>query len=555
MGGVPTESHGTENPGYIRSIASDIDGFGTWMTRIAADDYINQGIKLTAYVKTTDVEIRAGIWMRIDAEDAESSLHFDNMQTRPITGTTDWQEYQIILDVPENSSEIFFGILLNSTGEALIDGLKLEAVNKTWEIYDAPPRGIASLRAIGDEVVWGGTFGGGYVRTIDGGANWTTDSLPGAGELFLYSIAAIDENTAYFLGQKGQGGEARIYKTVNGGESWETQYINTNEGVFFNAIAFWDEQNGLAVSDPVNGSFVIVRTTNGGEDWVQVPSDNIPLPLPNEWAGIANGGGTCLTVAGTSSAWFGSGNASPLRIFRTTDKGLTWEVSETPLSVSGTSKGIYTIAFKDLLNGYAGSFNFPFDRESTNLVKTNDGGITWTAVNNFPSIEPTTISFVPQTNNSVLFITSFQGSVISRDDGISWEILNTEPMTTHNFGNSISGWGASARTGTIFKFAGNLLTDIDNPGLALNNEKNLINNFPNPARAFTNFQFILDEPSRVKLDIIDGSGKVLDQILNSNFLPGTHNTLYNVGDLPSGLYFYRFRVGNKEQAKRLIILK
>jgi hypothetical protein len=48
------------------------------------------------------------------------------MEDRPITGTTDWGKYEIVLNVPENSTGILYGILLAGTGEAWVNGMQLE---------------------------------------------------------------------------------------------------------------------------------------------------------------------------------------------------------------------------------------------------------------------------------------------------------------------------------------------------------------------------------------------------------------------------------------------
>ncbi len=124
MGGDPTLNQGDENSGYIKSQVTEIDGFGTWMTMIEPDKYLGKGIRLSAFVKTKSVNSWVGLWMRVDGN--ETTLSFDNMGDRPITGTSDWQKYEIVLDVPESSSKILYGILLAGTGEAWVSGMQVE---------------------------------------------------------------------------------------------------------------------------------------------------------------------------------------------------------------------------------------------------------------------------------------------------------------------------------------------------------------------------------------------------------------------------------------------
>jgi len=65
--------------------------------------------------------------MRVDST-SEDTLQFDNMSDRPITGTNHWNRYSIVLDVPENSAIIAFGILLAGNGEVWLDGVRFEVV-------------------------------------------------------------------------------------------------------------------------------------------------------------------------------------------------------------------------------------------------------------------------------------------------------------------------------------------------------------------------------------------------------------------------------------------
>jgi hypothetical protein len=55
-------------------------------------------------------------------------LAFDNMQNRPIKGTTDWKQYESILDVPEEAANIAFGVLLSGAGKAWLNDVKFEIV-------------------------------------------------------------------------------------------------------------------------------------------------------------------------------------------------------------------------------------------------------------------------------------------------------------------------------------------------------------------------------------------------------------------------------------------
>jgi hypothetical protein len=94
---------------YIKSIHPSPAGFGTLIQAIGADDYRGERLRMTGFVKTADIRgDGVGMWMRVDGKSGSSRvLSFYNMCDRPITGTTGWQKYEIILDVPRRV-KIFF---------------------------------------------------------------------------------------------------------------------------------------------------------------------------------------------------------------------------------------------------------------------------------------------------------------------------------------------------------------------------------------------------------------------------------------------------------------
>lgn len=91
------------------------DGFGTLMQMIAADDYRGSRFRFSGYLRTGNAD-RSQMWMRVDGPNHQA-LAFDNMDSRPVTGTTGWRRYDIVLNVPQNSVDVAFGFLLAGRGE------------------------------------------------------------------------------------------------------------------------------------------------------------------------------------------------------------------------------------------------------------------------------------------------------------------------------------------------------------------------------------------------------------------------------------------------------
>lgn len=111
------------------------EGFGGMIQCIKAENYLGQRLRLSAGLKSADASA-AQLWMRVDgppnAKDGPRSvLGFYNMDDRPVRGTTDWKRYDVVLEVPANSTTICYGFFLaGGRGEAWADGLSLGPVGK-----------------------------------------------------------------------------------------------------------------------------------------------------------------------------------------------------------------------------------------------------------------------------------------------------------------------------------------------------------------------------------------------------------------------------------------
>jgi hypothetical protein len=124
---------------YLKAKQSAMEGFGTLMQEFGAAQYAGKRVRLRASVKAEEVGDWAGLWMRVDK--GSTVVSFDNMMDRPIKGTTTWQSYEVILDVPQDATGIAFGILLNKSGSVWLNTVKFESVG-----LDVPTTAKASTR-------------------------------------------------------------------------------------------------------------------------------------------------------------------------------------------------------------------------------------------------------------------------------------------------------------------------------------------------------------------------------------------------------------------------
>ena len=115
--------------GYLQSRVRRIDGFGTLMQNISPLRYAGKRIRLSCHLKTAKVSDWAGLWARVDGSGPGGPLAFDNMEDRPVKGTTGWTECTVVLDVDHRATNIAFGILLSGTGTVWIDGMTFTCVD------------------------------------------------------------------------------------------------------------------------------------------------------------------------------------------------------------------------------------------------------------------------------------------------------------------------------------------------------------------------------------------------------------------------------------------
>ncbi len=106
-----------------------IEGFETIMQYCSAKNFLGTRIKMTGYIKSENVADWAGMWLRIDSKTQGESLGFDNMQDRPITGSSDWTKCEIVMDVPMESITLNFGALISGTGKIWFDNVSFEILD------------------------------------------------------------------------------------------------------------------------------------------------------------------------------------------------------------------------------------------------------------------------------------------------------------------------------------------------------------------------------------------------------------------------------------------
>lgn len=286
---------------------------------------------------------------------------------------------------------------------------------------DASLRGLSVPSA---QVAWASGTGGVVTRTVDGGTTWRAESIAGAAKLDVRSIHALDANVAHAAATAG-----RIWRTTDGGRTWSLQWQSADTTVFLDAIAFWDATHGIAMGDPQAGRFLILVTDDGGDSWTELPAESRPGALPGEAAFAASG--TSLIVHGTSQVWIGTGGGVA-RVFRSSDRGRSWQVSAAPIAATNGSSGIFSLSFADARSGFAvgGDYQKPGAAEM-NAAHTTDGGVTWRTVKG--STPAGYRSGVAHADARTLVAVGTSGTDVSIDGGETWRSVDATNLNSVRF--------------------------------------------------------------------------------------------------------------------------
>jgi len=320
-----------------------------------------------------------------------------------------------------------------------------------WEAHaSGTTESLRALSVVSAKVAWASGAHGTFLRTVDG-VNWQAGRVSGAEQLDFRDVQAFDAERAVLISA---GTPSRIYRTLDGGKQWTLVSEDRRPGAFFDAMAFWDDRVGLAVGDPLQGRFVVLRTDDGGATWTEVSS---PAALPGEGAFAASG--TCLTVQGSSDAWFGSGGPVA-RVFHSSDGGLTWNVSETPLVHGNPSSGVFSLAFRDAAHGVAigGDYKQPTAR-LPGFASTSDGGATW-KLGGQPSGYRSAVAYATTEDSATLVAVGSSGSEYSLDGGATWTLFDEGPFNAVAFASGV-GW-AVGPDGRLSRLSG-VLSDRHRP--------------------------------------------------------------------------------------------
>ena len=408
----------------------------------------------------------------------------------------------------------------------------------------ATPRLIFSISVVNEDVVWAVPLNSSsftanfeFTRTTNSGESWNAGMLPNVGNYYPGNIFALDENMAWVIMINiPQQDRIKILKTENGGATWQQQAGEfNNAGHAFGALHFFNADEGIGFGSPGTGnpaidSIQIFRTNDGGEHWGRIPSEELPAPLPEE--GVWLYSGNCSYDAKGDTLWFVTRAG---RVFRTTDKGVSWEAFSTGITGSSAAPGLTSIAFENSLNGIAVTM------QPNQAARTTDGGLTWHQIAVLPVPKLAAIEYIPGTEDTYVVSDGWQFNgganylLITEDGGDSWDFMAYPPsMVCIQFISPTVGYGGganfSAGKALVYKWTGDF-SDPTTNGLEVLKPENTFEFSPNPAAHFLNVGLPEASSHAFVFQVFDAQGKMALQQMIQN------GEQIEVRSLPPGMYW------------------
>lgn len=161
---------------------------------------------------------------------------------------------------------------------------------------------IRAITAVDDNTLWFGGSDGRFGYTENGGQNWQIDAIQHADQPELEFRGIAKTSNAVFL--LAVGSPALLFKSEDEGKNWSIVYREDHPAAFYDAIAFWDDKDGIAMGDPTADCLSIILTTDGGDSWTKIPCEDLPAAKENEAAFAASNSNIALMG---DHAWIVSG--------------------------------------------------------------------------------------------------------------------------------------------------------------------------------------------------------------------------------------------------------
>src|SRR5690348_171711 len=145
----------------------------------------------------------------------------------------------------------------------------------TLESLDAPKDAhFRGLSVVDDNVAWVSGTKGWIGVTTDAGKTWSFNQIKDFEKFDFRTLYGFDGKTAIAANA---GSPASVLRTIDGGKNWSVVYANEHKDAFFDGVDFWNEKEGIIYGDPIDKKMLLLRTTDGGITWKEIPESSRPV--------------------------------------------------------------------------------------------------------------------------------------------------------------------------------------------------------------------------------------------------------------------------------------
>lgn len=243
------------------------------------------------------------------------------------------------------------------------------------------------------------------------GDNWVNLGRPNAAEHGVMDLLNLGDGIVLAGTNAPVAQISHYYRSIDYGVTWIDEGTFVRAGTF---VWFTNCEGGIIVAGRSRQQADVERSADYGLTWAHVKT------LPGFLDGATRGcycGSNIVLLGANAGGWLNT-----LIIYKSTDKGLTWDGGKAPTADTKTAvvAMIYLgggIALAGLLNG--------------EIARTTDTGANWTAaVKDFYPDE--VVGFVKLSSGAVLCILESNGDVWkSTDNGLNWSLLSSIGQLAH----------------------------------------------------------------------------------------------------------------------------
>ena len=368
-------------------------------------------------------------------------------------------------------------------------------------------------------------------KTTNSWINWINiSSTSGYG---FYALHFLNQNTGY-VGGHYDSDKGRILKTTNGGQNWIVQQTGIYDDPVYTIYAI--NENTVIIGENFSGSNgQIFKSTNGGQNWTNV--------FFHAYNGIY-----CIKFVNELT-----GYSCGTKFMKTTDAGSSWTEKTSPYVFYK-----YSLCFLNEYTGYVVGVN--------SIAKTTNGGDNWIIQTPNVNVYLMSVFFI---NVNTGMVVGNQGTILRTTNGGDNWLNISRPVYDYLGGLQMlnsdtvfcAGWvyDTTYRSLVLKSYSGGM-TRINNYSNENPVSFNLSQNYPNPFNPVTKIKFSLKEEGRlkiqeVKLIIYDILGKEISILVNESLHPGTYEVTFYGSNVPSGIYFYQLRAGDFVETKKMLLIK